>query len=99
MPDKIIPRESVMRHARRMEQKLRDNDKIGRGEWTRETTDELIDGLFVEMAEMIASDYIGDDVNAMLEMADISNYCMFYCDAIDKPNESRGRPVTDHEQS
>lgn len=86
-------RQSVARHALRMEQKLADNDRIFRGEWVAEHLSMLLNGLSDELQEFLEAIEDEDVESAALEAADVSNYCMMLVDRLENRKETRGRSL------
>jgi len=77
----IKPRESIMRLARLMEQKLQENDY--KGGWGNDTPKEILSKLYNEVHELDTAynDQQGIE-RVVLEGADVANYTMMFIERV-----------------
>lgn len=91
--EEIVPRQSIMRHARRMESKLRAGDDLSKAEWVLCQSHSLMDHLMCEVNEIIDAYNDGCVEDLSLEAADVSLLCMMIVDNLEHRPESRGHPA------
>ena len=77
-----VARAPVVRFARAMEAKLRENDS--KGGWDHLTAFDLLGRLLFEMAELVVELQAGNHLGAQHETADAANYLMMLHDRLDR---------------
>lgn len=89
------PRKSIIRHARKMEEKIASHD-LDRGCWREETLPNLFKLLRGEMHELLDAMINWGPDEIAYEAADVSAYAMMIADCADKSlTEYRGKEVSD----